>query len=144
MNSVIPTEATTRRVNALRSIKLLSYESPARRATGVQCTLLQPSSTGEHWPAFFALCYVRHLGRAQTEASTSARACSTLNLLTGIAFCPSWMRRSHASGRALDETGAADRDMPAQGQDPAPGSAAHDFGHCLATSERGQVARHSG
>src|SRR4051794_10872407 len=73
-----------------------------------------------------------------------ARACSTLNLRTGIAFCPSWMRRSYASRRALDETGAADRDMPPQGQDPAPGSAAHDFGHCLAASERGQVARHPG
>ena len=72
------------------------------------------------------------------------RACSTLNLRTGIAFCPSWMRRSYASRRALDETGAADRDMPPQGQDPAPGSAAHDFGHCLAASERGQVARHPG
>jgi hypothetical protein len=33
---------------------------------------------------------------------------------------------------------------PPQGQDPAPGSAAHDFGHCLAASERGQVARHPG
>src|SRR4051812_13317309 len=74
----------------------------------------------------------------------AARACSTLTLLTGIAFCPSWMRGSHASGRALDETGAADRDMPPQGQDPASGSAAHDFGHCLAPSERGQVARHPG
>src|SRR4051812_24754774 len=73
-----------------------------------------------------------------------ARACSTLNLRTGIAFCPTWMRRSYASRRALDETGAADRDMPPQGQDPAPGSAAHDFGHCLAASERGQVARHPG
>src|SRR3954463_14516695 len=27
-----------------------------------------------------------------------SRACSTLNLRTGIAFCPSWMRRSYASG----------------------------------------------
>src|SRR4051794_20931658 len=27
-----------------------------------------------------------------------ARACSTLNLRTGIAFWPSWMRRSYASG----------------------------------------------
>src|SRR3954453_16523649 len=72
------------------------------------------------------------------------RACSTLNLRTGIAFCPSWMRRSYARGRALDETGAADRDMPPQGQDPAPGSAAHDFAHCLAASERGQGARPPG
>src|SRR4051794_9436238 len=54
------------------------------------------------------------------------------------------MRRSYASRRALDETGAADRDMPPQGQDPAPGSTPHDFGHCLAASERGQVARHPG
>src|SRR4051812_9753234 len=77
-------------------------------------------------------------------ALPQARACSTLNLRTGIAFCPTWMRRSYASRRALDETGAADRDMPPQGQDPAPGSAAHDFGHCLAASERGQVARHPG
>src|SRR4051794_4288215 len=76
----------------------------------------------------------------KTDRNCSARACSTLNLRTGIAFCPSWMRRSYASRRALDETGAADRDMPPQGQDPAPGSAAHDFGHCLAASERGQVA----
>jgi len=29
-----------------------------------------------------------------------------------------------------------------QGQDPAPGSAAHDLGDRLATSERSQVARH--
>src|SRR3954462_1484942 len=42
------------------------------------------------------------------------------------------MRRSYASRRPLDETGAADRDMPPQGQDPAPGSAAHAFGPCLA------------
>src|SRR3954464_3527447 len=73
-----------------------------------------------------------------------ARACSILKLRTGIAFCPSWMRKSYASRRALDEPGAADRDMPPQGQDPAPGSAAHDFGPCLAASERGQVARHPG
>ena len=33
---------------------------------------------------------------------------------------------------------------PPQWQDPASGSAAHDFGHCLATSEWSQVARHSG
>src|SRR3954466_7007805 len=79
-----------------------------------------------------------------SPAGMAARACSTLNLRTGIAFCPSWMRRSYASRRALDETGAADRGVPPQGQDPAPGSAAHDFGHCLATSERGQVARHPG
>src|SRR5829696_1409418 len=38
--------------------------------------------------------------------------------------------------------GASDRGVPAQGQDPAPGSAPHDFGHPLAASERGQVARH--
>src|SRR3954466_48770 len=29
------------------------------------------------------------------------------------------MRRSHASGRAMDKAGAADRGVPAQGQDPA-------------------------
>src|SRR4051794_24683760 len=55
-----------------------------------------------------------------TRAFLMARACSTLNLRTGIAFCPSWMRRSYAGRRALDETGAADRDMPPQGQDAAP------------------------
>ena len=33
---------------------------------------------------------------------------------------------------------------PPQGQAPAPGSAAHDLGHRLAASERGQVARHPG
>src|SRR5215212_5825265 len=54
------------------------------------------------------------------------------------------MKRSHARGRAMDEPGASDRGVPPQGQDPAPGSTPHDFGHCLATSERGQVARHSG
>src|SRR5687768_2856746 len=71
-------------------------------------------------------------GTSEVTSARTSRACSSLNLLTEIAFCPFWMRRSHASGRALDETGAADRDMPAQGQDPAPGSAAHDFGHPLA------------
>src|SRR4051794_32859531 len=54
------------------------------------------------------------------DGGLDSRACSTLNLRTGIAFWPSWMRRSYASRRALDETGAADRDMPPQGQDPAP------------------------
>src|SRR5215218_10544565 len=44
----------------------------------------------------------------------------------------------------MDGPGAADRGVPAQGQDPAPGSTPHDFGHCLAASERGQVARHPG
>src|SRR5215217_2400023 len=54
------------------------------------------------------------------------------------------MRRSHARGRAMDEPGASDRGVPPQGQDPAPGSTAHAFGHCLAASERSQVARHPG
>src|SRR4051812_2215086 len=44
----------------------------------------------------------------------------------------------------MDDAGAADRGVPSQGQDPAPGSAAHDLGHCLAASERSQVARHPG
>src|SRR4051794_9051258 len=52
------------------------------------------------------------------------------------------MKRSNARGRAMDEPGASDRGVPPQGQDPAPGSAAHDLGDRLATSERGQVARH--
>src|SRR4051794_35856892 len=87
----------------------------------------------------------RNWDRLFTSPQTTwARACSTLNLRTGIAFCPSWMRRSHADGHAMDEAGAAARGVPAQGQDPAPGSAAHDVGHHLAASERGQVARHPG
>src|SRR6185436_6375928 len=65
-----------------------------------------------------------------------------LFVMTGV--CPSWMRRGNADGRALDEIGAADRGLPSQGQDPAPGSAAHAVGDPLAASERGQVARHSG
>src|SRR5436190_21544568 len=40
------------------------------------------------------------------------------------------MRRSNARGRGMNEPGAADRGVPPQGQDPAPGSAALDFGHC--------------
>src|SRR5215213_5892896 len=46
------------------------------------------------------------------------------------AFCLSWNKEGgDADGRAMDKAGAADRGVPAQGQDPAPGSAAHDFGH---------------
>src|SRR3954447_20380359 len=43
----------------------------------------------------------------------------------------------------MDGPGAADRGVPAQGQDPAPGSPSHTLGDPLAASERGQVARHS-
>src|SRR3954447_23319448 len=42
----------------------------------------------------------------------------------------------------MDGPGAADRGVPAQGQDPASGSAAHDVSHRLAASERRQGARH--
>jgi hypothetical protein len=51
---------------------------------------------------------------------------------------------SDASGRAMDDAGAADRGVPAQGQDPAAGSPSHDLGHRLAAPDRGQVARHPG
>src|SRR3954469_7813048 len=54
------------------------------------------------------------------------------------------MRRGHADGCTMDEAGAADRDVPPQGQDPAPGSPSHALGHRLAASERGQVAGHPG
>src|SRR5215218_6738892 len=54
------------------------------------------------------------------------------------------MRRGDADGRALDEAGASDGGVPPQGQDPAPGSTAHNLGDRLAASERGQVARHPG
>ena len=36
-----------------------------------------------------------------------------------------WMRRGNVNERAMDETGAAERGVPAPGQDPASGSAAH-------------------
>src|SRR3954454_17438917 len=42
----------------------------------------------------------------------------------------------------MDGPGAADRGVPAQGQDPAPGSPSYNLGDRLAASERGQVARH--
>src|SRR3954451_4589351 len=44
----------------------------------------------------------------------------------------------------MDEAGAADRGVPPQRQDPAPGSPSHALGHRLAASERGQVAGHPG
>src|SRR3954471_10015631 len=44
----------------------------------------------------------------------------------------------------MDEAGAADRGVPPQGQDPAPGSPSHALGHRLAASERSQVAGHPG
>src|SRR3954453_10155894 len=47
-----------------------------------------------------------------------------------------------ANGRSLDGPGAADRGVPAQGQDPAPGSPSYNLGDRLAASERGQVAGH--
>ena len=40
----------------------------------------------------------------------------------------------------MDDAGAADRCVAAQGQDTTPGSAPHDLGHPLAASERRQVA----
>src|SRR3954454_18307331 len=40
----------------------------------------------------------------------------------------------------MDGPGAADRGVPAQGQDPAPGSPSYNLGHPLAASERRQVA----
>src|SRR3954451_11525357 len=43
----------------------------------------------------------------------------------------------------MGAAGAAGRDMPAQGQDPAPGSTAHALGHPLAAPERRQVAEYS-
>src|SRR5215210_7217644 len=42
----------------------------------------------------------------------------------------------------MDGPGAADRGVPAQGQDRTKGSAPHHLGDRLAASERGQVARH--
>src|SRR3954447_5432043 len=42
----------------------------------------------------------------------------------------------------MDGPGAADRGVPAQGQDPAPGSPSYNLGHPLAASDRRQVARH--
>src|SRR3954469_8008496 len=42
----------------------------------------------------------------------------------------------------MDGPGAADRGVPAQGQDPAPGSPSYNLGHPLAASERRQVAGH--
>src|SRR3954463_14981176 len=42
----------------------------------------------------------------------------------------------------MDGPGAADRGVPAQGQDPAPGSPSYNLGDRLAASERGQGARH--
>src|SRR3954462_5526922 len=104
----------------------------------------------EQRSALVALSHSRDRGEADRARailltlSGWTRACSTLNLRTGIAFCPSWMRRSHADGHAMDEAGAAARGVPAQGQDPAPGSAAHDVGQPRAASERGPVARHPG
>src|SRR3954449_6576959 len=44
----------------------------------------------------------------------------------------------------MDGPGAADRGVPAQGQDPAPGSPSYNLGDRLAASERGQVAGHPG
>src|SRR5215213_2179701 len=46
----------------------------------------------------------------------------------------------NADGCAMDDAGAADRGLQAQGKDPAPRSAAHDLSDPLAASERSQVA----